>query len=239
MEPGTLTFVLPSTSATDTAGNYHNAQVIDYAGLPRSDYPWHPPLRMTVRASFSARPAELTGTAGFGFWNQPFMPGQRWPRLPRAAWFFMAGQPSDIALAAGVPGSGLKAATLDATRPAFLALAPLAPIAMPLMRIRSLYRRLYPMGQRALGVAEAIIDPGAPGVLRTYMLEWRPGGLRFAVDGQTMLEAPFSPRGPLGFIAWMDNQHAIVTPQGRFGFGLTPILMEQQMTLTELRIEPL
>src|SRR5579859_1474141 len=141
-------FVLPPTSAA----YYSDAQVSDYATLQRRAYPWIAPVHMSVRACASHTVDQMRGTAGFGFWNQPFMPGQSVPRLPRAVWFFFAGRPSNMALAQNVNGYGWKAATLDAARPEFLALAPFAPIGVLLMRIPALYRKLYPIAQAALGV---------------------------------------------------------------------------------------
>src|SRR4051794_9401484 len=50
---------------------YADAQIDDYAGLARRRFPWRPPLRLTARARASG---PLVGTAGFGFWNNPFSP---------------------------------------------------------------------------------------------------------------------------------------------------------------------
>jgi hypothetical protein len=151
---------------------YSDAQITDYKGLPRKNYPWIPPLRLTVRAWTSHSAYDLKGTAGFGFWNEPFVPvSGDLPRLPRAVWFFFGSPPNNMALAQGVPGYGWKAATLDASRWQFLALAPFAPLGFLLMRIPALYRWLWPLGQRALGASEALlpvdfIDP------HEYTLEW-------------------------------------------------------------------
>ncbi len=218
---------------------YSDAQITDYQGLARRDFPWQPPLRLTVRAWTSHSTAALRGTAGFGFWNEPFVPvGQRWPRLPRAVWFFFGSPPNDMALARGVPGNGWKAATLDATRLPLLLLAPLAPLGFLFMHSPALYRALWPVGQWALGVTEArlpvdLVEP------HTYTLEWRTDAAIFAVDGTVVCRASHAPRGPLGFIAWIDNQYAVVTPQGRFRFGLIGTHETQRLTLDQIRIEPL
>ncbi|NJN98965.1 MAG: hypothetical protein HC875_35160 [Anaerolineales bacterium] len=72
-----------------TATQYTDAQLDDYQTLARRDFLWRPPVQMTVRARFSHAAGELKGTAGFGFWNDPFMmTGWRWPALPRVIWFF-------------------------------------------------------------------------------------------------------------------------------------------------------
>ena len=99
-----------------------------------------------------------------------------------------------------------------------------------------MYRHLWPLGQRAIGVSEALlpvdlIDP------HRYELDWLPDRVIWRVDEQIVHEAPYSPRGPLGFIAWMDNQYAVVTPQGRFRFGLNPIDQEQALVLDRIEIK--
>jgi hypothetical protein len=216
---------------------YSDAQITDYAGLPRRDFPWRPPLRLTVRAWASHATDALTGTAGFGFWNEPFVPvGRRLPRPPRAAWFFFAAPPNDMALARGVPGHGWKAATLDATRWPFWALVPLALPGFLLMRLPGFYRRLWPAGQWAAGISEALlpVDIADP---HTYALEWHSKSVRFSVDGAVVHTAPVAPRGPLGFIAWIDNQYAVVTPQGRFKFGLTASPAAQWLALDRVTIQ--
>ncbi len=195
-------------------------------------------MRMTVRAYASHRADQLRGTAGFGLWNQPFMPGQKVPRLPRNAWFFFAGAPSNMALARDVPGFGWKAAIMDATRPPFLALAPTAPLGILLMRVPTLYRVLYPIAQRALGVAEALlpVDLREP---HTYTMEWRTRSVLFSVDDQVILQTPYAPGGRLGFVAWLDNQYAVVTPQGHLAMGLTAITETQWLHLDSLILERL
>jgi hypothetical protein len=232
--PGLLRLrLLPSPTNT-----YHDAQIADYHS--RRDFCWKPPVTMTVRAKFEHAPTTpLTGTAGFGFWNHPYVPGERGFRLPQTVWFFFSSPPSDMRLAKGVAGPGWKAAVMDAARWPFLALAPTAPIGFVLMRIPALYDRLWPIGQRALGVSERMLDPALLNDWHTYILDWRTNGVAFSIDGLMVHEAPTPPRGPLGFVAWIDNQYAIVTPQGHFGFGLVAVLGEQALVIETIHIESL
>ncbi|MCI0711434.1 MAG: hypothetical protein L0154_14870 [Chloroflexi bacterium] len=217
---------------------YHNAQIDDYTGLRRRDFKWTPPLKMTVRAHASHE--HLAGTAGFGFWNQPFMPGSnRLPRLPRAVWFFFASPPSNMALVAGVPGSGWKCATFDAQNALFFALAPFAPLGLLLMRIPAVYRKMWPtLGQRALKVSEHALDVNLT-QSHAYSLIWRKDSVDFSIDDEPVHHSAYSPSGPLGFVAWLDNQYAIVTPQGRFGFGFVERKEPQQLVLERIEIEKL
>jgi len=195
---------------------YSDAQIDDYAGLARRRFPWRPPLRMTVRARASGA---LAGTAGFGFWNNPFSPLGGTPALPAALWFFFGSPPSDLPLALHVPGYGWKAACIDATRPSALAWAPLMLPVLLANRLPALYQRIWPRVQRSLRVAEASIV-ALDQQWREYTIEWRVEGARFFVDGALVLETDRPPLGPLGFVAWVDNQWMVATPCGRFGWGL-------------------
>jgi hypothetical protein len=221
-----------------SARRYTNAQIDDYQGLPRGRLPWRPPLTITVRARFSHEAGVLSGTAGFGFWNDPFMmTGRRRPALPRVVWFFYASPPSNMKLDLHTPGHGWKAATLDAKRKPFLLLAPTAPLAIPLMNVNTFYRSLWPVAQRALGVSEAALEMPMT-EWHGYTIEWDEERSRFSVDGQVVLESDCSPRGPLGLVMWLDNQYAVVTPWGRFGYGLLESPERQWMEVDTLSIEP-
>jgi hypothetical protein len=223
---------------TDTrAGRYTDAQLDDYQGLERGHFLWRPPLRMNVRACFSHPAGVLRGTAGFGFWNDPFMmTGRRWPALPRALWFFYSSPPSNMQLAQGVPGPGWKAATLDATGWPFFALLPTAPLAVPLMNVGPLYRLCWPIGQRAIQVSEALV-PAEMTTWHTYLIEWHPKAAHFSVDGERILAGAPAPRGPLGFVLWLDNQYMVVTPWGKFGYGLLDAPGRQWLEVAEVTIE--
>jgi len=215
---------------------YSDAQVTDYQGLPRRAFPWHPPVRLTVRAWASHPTNQLKGTAGFGFWNDPV--GHSLPRLPRTAWFFFGSPPGNIAVAKDVPGYGWKAATFDARRWPALLLFPLAPIGFLLMRVPALYRRLWPIGQWAIGVSERVL-PVDLSEMHVYELDWLRDRVLFRVDGEPVHKSPHAPKGPLGFIAWMDNQYAGVTPQGRFRWGVLKTDQQQWLALAEIKIQPI
>ncbi len=217
------------------ASVYHDAQISDYSGAAR-DFGNAPPLRLELRARANGR---ISGTAGFGFWNHAFMPGERGFRLPQALWFFFAGAANDIALAKGVAGNGWKAATFDARNWRFRALLPLAPIGFALMRSRRLYDALWPLGQAAIGVSEAALDPSLLAKFHRYRIDWHREEAVFAVDGDVVLRAPFAAANRLGFIAWIDNQYAIVRPQGRFGRGLLEVENEQSLELRDVSISRL
>jgi len=228
----TLRFVNTHT----TANQYTNAQIDDYQGLARRNFLWQPPLQMTVRARFSHPAHKLTGTAGFGFWNDPFMmTGTRWPAFPRVIWFFFSSPPSNMKLDLHTPGSGWKAGTLDAIRWPFFALLPTAPLAIPLMNIGKLYRTFWPIGQRAIKVNEALLAVDMT-AWHVYVIEWQEKTARFNVDGQVVLDCQTAPHGPLGFVMWLDNQYMEITPWGRFKYGLLESTDRQWMEVEMLEI---
>ena len=236
LEPSgsTLRFVTADTSSR----KYSDAQIDDYQGLPRRRFLWHPPLKLTVRARFSHPSGQLRGTAGFGFWNDPFlMTGARMPALPRAVWFFYGSPPSNIKLDMDTPGHGWKAAAVDALRPLAILLAPLAPPAVLLMNIPFLYRTLWPPIQRAINVREATVEKDMT-LWHTYVLEWDTQRARFSVDGEPVLDDVPAPRGPLGFVMWLDNQYMVATPWGQFRWGLLDAPGQQWMQVESLAIEP-
>jgi hypothetical protein len=230
------------TTSDTNARRYANAQLDDYQGRARRDFSWSPPLAFLVRARFShpaardAGDAGLRGTAGFGFWNDPFlMTGSRAPTLPRAIWFFYASPPSDIVLDPRTPGFGWKATTIDALRPGAALLAVAAPLAVPLMNIGAVYRAFWPTAQRVLRISEAIVPVEMTG-WHTYTVEWGVKQARFRVDDELVLECGTPPRGPLGLVIWLDNQYLVATPWGRLRYGLLATPGEQWLELERVEI---
>jgi hypothetical protein len=243
---GSLEFTgssLRLVNAETSARVYTDAQIDDYQRLARRAFLWSPPLRLAVRARFSHPGSPLAqgagilrGTAGFGFWNDPFlMTGPRVPTLPRAIWFFYASPPSDMKLDLRTPGYGWKAATIDALRWAAFPLALSAPLTVPLMNLRPLYRRLWPAFQRMLRVAEAPVETPMT-EWHNYVIEWGSRSARFSVDGNVVLSTDRSPQGPLGLVIWLDNQYLIATPWGRLGYGLLASQDKQWLELESVEI---
>lgn len=242
-----------------TTDGYANSQIDDYQNLRRRDFLWRPPLTFSIRARFShaaiaptaaskvsAAPLTptvdtLTGTAGFGFWNDPFMmTDARRPTLPRAIWFFYSAPPSNMDLALDVPGYGWKAATIDAQRPLFYTLLPTAPIALPLMHSKPIYRALWPIAQRAINVSEAMIPqlltPQLMTQWHTYRIDWQPKTAAFYIDDDLLMECQTPPRGPLGLVIWIDNQYMVVTPQGRVRHGFVASHKAEAMEIDWVQI---
>ncbi|MBE2182927.1 MAG: hypothetical protein IAE89_05845 [Anaerolineae bacterium] len=218
---------------------YHNAQLWNYVQRSNLNSPVQlenqPPLRLSLSAYCIGEPGELVGTAGFGFWNHPLSPERRrFPRLPRAAWFFFASKRSNMALDYDVPGSGWKCAVIDAINPRALALIPLALPAALAMQSKTLYAKLYPAVQRALKIDEHPLDLEILREHHHYQIDWLIDRVSFSIDNHTVFETPFSPAGPLGLVIWMDNRLAVVTPQGHFGFGAEAVRREQGMVVEKI-----
>jgi len=219
--------ILPSRAYTD-------AQLDHYRGTPRSRLPSRAPAGFSLRARASHD--QPVGTLGFGFWNDPFTVSGGVLAAPSAVWFFYASQPGDMALAENVPGYGWKAATLNAGRwPAWL-VAPAAAGAIALTRVPRLGRPVMRLARRFAQAHEQLLDDVALSAWHHYRLLWTPYEAIFWVDGVERLRAPAPPAGPLGFVLWIDNQYAIASRDGRFGFGLCALTEPQWLEVADLQL---
>jgi hypothetical protein len=106
------------------------------------------------------------------------------------------------------------------------------------MNIQPVYLALWPKIQRAIRARERALDVDMT-EWHTYRLEWGTSTSSFAVDGQIVIEGVPSPRGPLGFVMWLDNQYLVATPQGRFRWGRLDAPGRQWMETADVRIENL
>lgn len=210
------------------AGQYRLAQLDDYFSLPRRSLPWRqpmpgqPPLRMALRARFSA--AALPGTWGFGLWNDPFSfsvglggMSRRFPALPDAAWFFYGSDQNYLSFRNDLPARGLLAATFASLRmPA--ALLALAGLGLPAAFVHPLGRVLRRLARRFVRQDAARLEV-SPQEWHHYGMDWQAGQVCFSVDGQECFATPVSPKAPLGLVLWIDNQYAAWSPDGRLRYG--------------------
>lgn len=221
------------------AGGYSNAQLDDYRIDSQNRFRWKANVQLAVRARFSCPAETMTGTAGFGFWNAPIGIGVRSiPAPPAAAWFFFAGPNSNIAAARGVPGWGWKAASLDARNGRFAVLLPTAPIAMPLMRIPGVYEKLWPIAQRAMRADEKLLDLEMDR-WHEYSIAWTREAVRYTIDGAEVHVCRRPPHGKMGFVAWIDNQYMVATPQGAFAQGTVPVTQPRTLEIADVRLRNL
>lgn len=71
----------------------------------------------------------------------------------------------------------------------------------------------------------------------TYELTWTHAGAEFRVDETPILHVARTPDPPLGFVAWIDNQFAIISPEAGVRFGVLPVLEPQSLELADLVLE--
>ena len=202
-----------------TAGSndsYRLAQLDDYDKLPRKNFPHH-----SLILSLSARTSSdsITGTWGFGLWNNPFgmslgLGGNPWrlPALPNAIWFFGASTENYLSFRNDKPAQGFLAQSFRS--PKFHPLLMIAGLALPFSRVRT--RRMLSHVIEEDGTALSV-DPLQ---WHRYRLEWSPKRVRFEVDDVSVFESTVSPNPPLGLVIWIDNQYAAFTPKGIISMGV-------------------
>lgn len=230
-QPGILRLALEGAEL----GKLSDAEIDDHRTVPRHQLPWTPPLRMTVRARMSHRAGEILGTAGFGFWNDPFDWIGNVQVPPNALWFFYASPQSDMAFAPNVRGHGWKAATLNAGRADRLAMA----LGNLIFRLPGMSKWVFRLAQMRTHAHEKILDDVALTEWHEYRIDWLPREARFFVDSAEVFRAPNPPRVPLGFVAWVDNNAAVMGPGRAFAFERIRIEQRQWLELARVRIEPL
>ncbi len=207
------------------AGSYRVVQLDDYRHLPRNRFRWQPPVTLSLNAQVSA--ADLPGTWGFGFWNDPFSfslgvkgSSRRLPVLPNAAWFFYASPENYLSLRDDLPAHGLLAAVFRSPLIPSALLLP-ALVGLPALTVPAAARWLRRLARTFLRQDAARLDLSVTQP-HEYRLEWQPGFVHFVVDGERVFESALTPRGRLGLVIWMDNQYAAWMPDGRLRFGLLP-----------------
>ena len=197
--------------------HYRVAQLDDYTKLARKDFPNRPSLSLSLHARASAD--SISGTWGFGLWNDPFglslgFGGNpfRLPALPNTIWFFHASIENYLSFGEK-PGNGFLA---QAFRSPVFPFGRLARVGLTLpfsqMKARELMGNVVEEDGVRLGtyVTE----------WHAYRFEWSPKRSVFWVDDEIVLETSVSPRSPLGLVIWIDNQYAAFTPEGKSGFGV-------------------
>jgi hypothetical protein len=93
------------------------------------------------------------------------------------------------------------------------------------------------LARRFVSAHEAPLADVALDVWHTYEIDWRFHEAVFVVDGHARLTSPAPGRGPLGFVMWVDNQYAIASEDGHFGFGISAVPEAQWLEVKDLRLE--
>ena len=216
-----------------SSSQYRLAQLDDTTARSRRAFCWHPPVTLQVRARIS-NPL-VSGTWGFGFWNDPFAARfgikgsmRQLPAFPNAAWFFFASPPNYLSLQDHLPANGFLASTFQANSVSPLCLTP-GIMALPFLILRPFARFARRLGRIFVHQDSASLNI-LPTVWHEYRLDWQLNGVSYIVDGNPIFTTPISPDGPLGLVLWIDNQYAAFTPQGKISVGTlssdTPFWLE-------------
>jgi hypothetical protein len=104
-----------------------------------------------------------------------------------------------------------------------------------LNQFASLRRRVWPAVQQRLAISFQPLNASITGWHR-YELAWGENGCFFRVDDLPVLQTPSSPRGPLGFVAWIDNQYLVATPTGRLRWGTENTEHTQVLAIRDLEL---
>jgi hypothetical protein len=208
--------------ARSSRREYCLAQMDDYSAISRRAFPHSPPVSLSLLARVSQ--ADLPGTWGFGFWNDPFglsiglggFPA-RLPILPNAAWFFHASPPNWLSLHDSIPARGFFAGTNRSAHIPSLLPTP-APSTLRQLDIRLFSRILRRLASRFIQQDAELLQPDVT-AWHQFSIIWLCEACEFRIDGKTVLKTPISPRSPLGLVIWIDNQFAAWDPQGRLGSG--------------------
>jgi hypothetical protein len=216
------------------ADKYRLSQIDDYTQTPRSQFPIHSPLSLSLSARTSSD--NIPGTWGFGLWNDPFglslgFGGNpfRLPALPNAVWFFGASKESylsfrDASSALHSASAPLRGTSQREAANGFLAQSFRSPKFHPLLILAGLTLLFSRKSTRRL-MSRVIAEDGirlSVDVTKwhRYRLDWRERRVSFEIDDVQVFESEVSPNPPLGLVIWIDNQYAAFTPEGKIGFGV-------------------
>jgi hypothetical protein len=219
---------LSLAGATQSA--YSDSQLDDFHGRPRRDFRWQPPVTLAVRARFSHPVALLRGTAGFGWWNNPFTADRAMltSASPRSLWFFFAGAPANLALTGKWAGQGWFAQSLNVPSLAHFAGA----LGALWLRFPRLKARMERTATRLTRAAEQPLPHMDMTAWHEYQIAWGSDHAVFSIDGAPILTALHPPTAPLALVLWMDNQWADI--RGRSGIVAVP--HDQWMDLEDFRL---
>lgn len=224
-------------------GDYRIAQIDDYTGTARRDFPWRAPVSLSLRARASAE--GLPGTWGFGLWNDPFSLSlgfggatRRFPALPNTAWFFHAAPPNYLSLRDDLPAQGFLAATFRSAKIPAPLLAAAAP-SLALFSLPRFGRFLRRQARRYIQQDAALVDDGKKFVVtdwHAYQVDWLTERVIFSVDEDVVLDTKVSPNGPLALVLWIDNQYAALPPDGHLSFGALPTAQPGWIEISEIKL---
>jgi hypothetical protein len=204
------------------SSGYSLAQLDDYVTRPRKKFPWDTPTTLNLRARVSDY--SISGTWGFGLWNDPFslllgLGGMTRPLpvLPNAAWFFYASPDNYLSFRDDKPSNGFLAATFLSPKIPSICLTP-GLILLPILAFRPGSRWLRAKLNRIIGEDSTGINIDVT-QWNEYLLHWEKNRVIFEINGHPIFMTAMSPVGPLGLVIWIDNQYAAFLPSGKIKAG--------------------
>lgn len=215
------------------AGELSDAEIDDHRTAPRWNLHWTPPLTLTVRARFSHPGGELIGTAGFGFWNDPFDWSGNVQAPPNAIWFFYASPASDMSFVRGLRGHGWRAAFLNGGKADPVTMA----VGNALFRVPGLDKLVFAAAETRMEAAEYLLDEIDMTQWHEYKIEWGTAEAVFWVDAQIKFRAKNPPNVPLGFVAWVDNNATTMGPGKEFSFQRVAVPHREWMEVSWIKIQ--
>jgi hypothetical protein len=221
------------------SSKYRFAQLDDYSGLRRRDFRWNPPTTLSLRVRVSD--ANIPGTWGFGFWNDPFSfalglggMAQAFPVLPNAAWFFFASPENHLTFRNAKPSNGFLAASFQSPRKSPILIIPELAL-FPFLVVHSWAKRIREKLSRVIS-EESIQLRVDVTQWNYYRLNWKTDRVEFFINTDPVLVSPISPTGPLGLVIWIDNQFASFKPSGEIRTGLLKSSTPAWMEIEELEV---
>lgn len=238
IEPGTWRLQVPAGGGKI----YRLAELDDYADQARAEFTWRAPLKLSLQVRVSS--AEIPGTWGFGFWNDPFSMAirggggrLRLPALPNAAWIFHASPPNYLSLEDDLPAQGWYASTYCANQPSAWEFG-LGVFGLPFLFVPPVARLLRRLGRHFVQQDGASIHAD-PTKWHQFEIDWQSEQVVFRMESEPILATQIVPRGPLGFVIWIDNQYAAFPPGGRVSYGTLAYPKPALLEVKELRITPM
>ena len=235
--PDSWTLEIPPASK----GKYHLAQLDDYTNLKRRSFPWKAPFTLSLRARACA--ANIAGTWGFGFWNDPFSLSlgfggglRKFPALPNAAWFFYASSENYLSVRDDIPAHGFLAATFNSSNWAPFLMSMGLP-AFPFLFWKPTARIMRPLASKIVRQDAVQLDHDVT-QWHHYALICQRERVTFFVDDASVFESSIAPNGPLGFVLWVDNQFAALPPGGGLSFGTLATATHTRLEVAQVQITP-
>ncbi len=187
------------------------AQIDDYSYRPMKDYPWMPPIRVEARMRFSSN--TKPGAAGLYLWNNPTGLGAEATSYRPLKWIGFYRSP-DFNIT-GIQ-SGFRASVVNG----------------------SWLSSLSMFGLKLDATEVALDDQYDWTQWHTYLIEYWKYRVVLYINGEQLLAAHTSIKGPLSAVVWLNNNHSHIH-NGQFNPKYDKIDAPEWLDIDYLTIEPM